>query len=94
MMQMNVNGPHKLEICLLGGFSAALDGETIPEDRWRLRKVKNMVKLLALAPNHQMHRDQLVELLWPDLDLDAALQICSTRHCMLPAKRSSQLAIR
>jgi DNA-binding SARP family transcriptional activator len=75
MMQMNVNGPHKLEICLLGGFSVAVDGETIPEERWRLRKVKNMVKLLALAPNHQVHREQLVDVLWPDLDFDAAMNM-------------------
>ena len=31
-----------------------------------------MVKLLALAPGHRLHREQLMESLWPDLDPDAA----------------------
>jgi DNA-binding SARP family transcriptional activator len=25
------------------------------------------VKLLALAPNHRLHREQVMDLLWPDL---------------------------
>ena len=31
-----------------------------------------MVKLLALAPQHRVHRDQVVEWLWPDAELAAA----------------------
>jgi predicted ATPase/DNA-binding SARP family transcriptional activator/DNA-binding CsgD family transcriptional regulator len=33
-----------------------------------LRKAKSLLKLLALAPGHRLHREQLMDLLWPNLD--------------------------
>src|SRR5205823_5882868 len=36
------------------------------------RKAASLLKLLALAPGHTLHREQLVEWLWPDLGPDAA----------------------
>jgi predicted ATPase/DNA-binding SARP family transcriptional activator/DNA-binding CsgD family transcriptional regulator len=44
----------------------------VSEGVWHLRKAKSLVKLLALAPGHRMHREQLMELLWPNLDKRAA----------------------
>src|SRR3954454_3253245 len=38
------------------------------DDHWRLRKAKTLVKLLALAPGHRLHRDALLDELWPDQD--------------------------
>jgi predicted ATPase/DNA-binding SARP family transcriptional activator len=67
--------PSLLSISLLGRFSTMLDGKTIPEERWRLRKVRNLVKCLALASGHQMHREQVIDLLWPDLDFDRAMNM-------------------
>jgi hypothetical protein len=52
-----------VEIKLLGSFSIQINGKEIPPEAWRLRKVKNLVKLLALAPGHQLHRDQVIEYL-------------------------------
>jgi len=40
----------------------------VAADAWRLRKAKTLVKLLALARGHRMHRDALVTVLWPDRD--------------------------
>jgi predicted ATPase len=59
-------------IKLLGGFVATRDGEPVADSRWRLRKGRELVKLLALAPNHRLHREQLMETLWPQLDPAAA----------------------
>src|SRR5690348_17903258 len=61
-----------LRIALLGGFSATAGGKAVSEGAWRLRKSKSLVKLLALAPEHRLHRDQVIELLWPDRDPAAA----------------------
>jgi predicted ATPase/DNA-binding SARP family transcriptional activator len=61
-----------ITIQLLGGFSVSVNGRSIPAERWRLRKVKQLVKLLALAPGHRIHREQLLDLLWPDSDFKAA----------------------
>lgn len=60
-----------VHVSLMGGFGATIAGEPI-SDRWRLRKARTLVKLLALAPGHRMHRDAVLELLWPDADPDAA----------------------
>jgi len=62
-----------LRISLLGGFSAAAGDLAVREGSWRLRKSKSLVKLLALAPEHRLHRDQVIELLWPDRDPSAAV---------------------
>lgn len=61
-----------LRIRLLGGFSVSVGNRTIQENMWRLRKAAGLVKLLALSPDHRLHREQLLELLWPDLAPKAA----------------------
>jgi DNA-binding SARP family transcriptional activator len=54
-------------IRLLGRFAVSIDGTEI-DTPWRLRKAKTLVKLLALATGHHVHRDVLIDLLWPDAD--------------------------
>jgi DNA-binding SARP family transcriptional activator len=60
-----------VHVCLLGGFSVSVGGQPI-EEHWRLRKAKTLVKLLALAPGHWLHRDIVVESLWPNAEPEAA----------------------
>ena len=62
----------KATITLLGGFAAEIDGTPVPDSAWRLRKAKELVKLLALADGHHLHREQAMDALWPDRDLTAA----------------------
>jgi predicted ATPase/DNA-binding SARP family transcriptional activator len=54
-------------VSLLGGFSVTIGGQPV-EDHWRLRKAKTLVKLLALAPGHRLHRDVVGDMLWPDAE--------------------------
>jgi predicted ATPase len=61
-----------IAIKLLGGFAATCGGEPVAASVWRLRKGRELVKLLALAPGHRLHREQLMDALWPDLDPAAA----------------------
>jgi predicted ATPase/DNA-binding SARP family transcriptional activator/DNA-binding CsgD family transcriptional regulator len=61
-----------VRVWLLGGFRVSVGSRTIGEDRWRRRKAAALVKLLALAPSHRMHREQVMHLLWPHLRGDAA----------------------
>ena len=56
-----------VRIAVLGGFTVSVEGEVAPA-RWRLRKAKTIVKLLALATGHRVHRDVLIEQLWPEAD--------------------------
>jgi predicted ATPase len=59
-------------IRLLSGFSAAVDGEAVPESAWRLKKGRELVKLLALAPRQRLHAEQVMDVLWRDLEPAAA----------------------
>jgi predicted ATPase/DNA-binding SARP family transcriptional activator/DNA-binding CsgD family transcriptional regulator len=64
--------PETVRIRLLGGFSVSVGDRTVWKDAWRSRKAASLVKLLALAPGHRLHREQVMELLWSDLGRMAA----------------------
>lgn len=79
-----------LRIELLGGFRVAVGGRLVPASRWRLRKAQSLVKLLALAPGQRLPRDEVMDLLWPDLPLQAALNnlrvtLHAARRALTPA---------
>jgi DNA-binding SARP family transcriptional activator len=61
-----------LRIELLGGFRVAVGARVVPDERWTRRKPASVVKLLALAPGHRLQREQVEDLLWPELDPPAA----------------------
>src|SRR5688572_6348162 len=84
------NVASSLEIQLLGLFRVSVDGIPVEERRWARRKPKLLVKLLALQPHHQLHREQAMELLWPDSDPESASNnlhkaIHLARHALEPA---------
>ena len=62
----------RITVTLLGGFAAAVDGASVPEGAWRLKKARELVKLLALAPGHRLHREQAMDVLWRDRDPGSA----------------------
>src|SRR5207249_5384846 len=61
-----------VDVQLLGRFSVAIDGVPISGDAWRSRRAADVVKLLALAPAHRMHRTQVMEALWPESDPESS----------------------
>lgn len=61
-----------LRVCLLGGFRIRMGAWTIEASSWRLRKAQTLIKQLALASGHRLHREQLLDALWPDPDPKAA----------------------
>jgi DNA-binding SARP family transcriptional activator len=86
--------PSFLEIHLLGPFRIMIDGVPVEERHFTRRKPKLLVKLLALQPHHQLHREQAMELLWPDADTESASNnlhkvIHLARHALEPALRSA-----
>lgn len=62
----------KVSIRLLGGFEVVVDGRPIPARSWRRRAAAALVKLLALQDTRRLHREQVIDALWPDLLLDEA----------------------
>ncbi|HET7270206.1 MAG TPA: hypothetical protein VFI90_03885, partial [Rubrobacter sp.] len=65
-------GRGSLRVSLLGRFEVSVGSQVIQEDGWRLKKAAGVVKLLALDPDHSLHREQVMNLLWPDLGARAA----------------------
>jgi DNA-binding SARP family transcriptional activator/TolB-like protein/Flp pilus assembly protein TadD len=66
-----------LRIHLFGQFHVTVDGIPVEEARWGRRKAKTLIKLLALQPprqsSRQIHREEIIELLWPGLDSEQGL---------------------
>src|SRR5512142_1873692 len=62
-----------MRVRLLGGFAVEIDGRDAAARPWRLRKSRTLVKVLALSPEQRMHRDRLLDLLWPDRGASAAV---------------------
>lgn len=75
-----------LRINLLGRFQVAREHDVIPLSAWRLRSAAGLVKLLALAPDHRLHREQLMDALWPEADPEAAAN--NLRYSLHAARRT------
>ncbi len=61
-----------IDLFLLGCFEVRVDGAPVAPGAWARRHAAALVKVLALAPSRRMHREQLMDLLWPDDTLDEA----------------------
>ena len=66
------NQPEQLRIYLFGDFRVSVGEKEIDSNHWRSRKARNLIKLLALSHDHRMHKEQLMDMLWPDSDPKAA----------------------
>lgn len=75
-----------VRVWLLGGFQASVGARTIEKGAWRLKKAASLVKLIALAPGHRLHREQAMHILWPDSGRKAASN--SLRRVLHAARRT------
>jgi DNA-binding SARP family transcriptional activator len=91
-----------LRLTLLGGFRVDRDDLTAPVSHWQRRSAKTLTKVLAASSEHALHRDQVLEILWPSTDIESALNsfgkaLHAARRALqptlLPRQRSSYLVI-
>jgi len=61
-----------VRVRMLGGFGVTVDDVPVQDEAWARRQAAWLVQLLALSPDRRLHREQVVDALWPDLSLDAA----------------------
>jgi DNA-binding SARP family transcriptional activator/tetratricopeptide (TPR) repeat protein len=59
-------------ITMLGGFAVTVHGSTVDHGEWRRRQAAALVKILALTPGRTLHREQVIDRLWPELSVDEA----------------------
>ena len=76
-----------VRITLLGGFSADVGHGPVDPSAWRRRHAAALVKVLALAPGRRLHREQLMDMLWPELSRRARPRPGCTRPRTTPAGR-------
>lgn len=62
--------PSGLRLCLLGRFELRSGDRVLLDRTWARSRAKAMLKVVALEG--QIHRDRVMDLLWPDLDAQAA----------------------
>src|SRR5262245_7395677 len=62
-----------VDVRLLGDFAVRIDGVPAPAGPWRRRHAAALVKLLALTPGRRLHREQVIDALWPGLLVDEGL---------------------
>lgn len=65
-------GESVLSIHLLGRFEVRSGGQVLIDRSWSRSKAKALVKLLALQKERTLHREQVLDALWSDLDPAAA----------------------
>jgi DNA-binding SARP family transcriptional activator/pimeloyl-ACP methyl ester carboxylesterase len=66
---------------LLGEFALDIDGRHVPGSAFTRRSAAALVKLLALTPSRRLHREQVMDALWPELaPRDAANYLHKAAH--------------
>src|SRR5438309_7140840 len=75
--------PPAVQVFVLGGFRVVVRGQVLPEQAWRRKTARQLFKILLTRPNRRMTRDEVMELLWPESDPEAASSnLRSTIHAM------------
>lgn len=57
---------------MLGRFSARVDDRVIPTGDWKRRRPAELVKILGLQPDRRLHKEQLMEAMWPQASPESA----------------------
>lgn len=59
-------------VTMLGGFVVTIGDVEFDQSDWRRRQAAVLVKVLSLTRGHALHREQLMDVLWPELRVDEA----------------------
>lgn len=86
-----------LQVRLFGGFRVERTDAGQAVSNWHRRSAKTLTKLLAVHPGHALHREQIIDTLWPGVDAESALNsfgkaLHAARHALepeLPRRQSS-----
>jgi DNA-binding SARP family transcriptional activator len=66
-MSLLVVRPAAVAITVMGTFGVVVDGVPTAARSWARRDAAALVKVLALAAGHRLHREHAMDLLWPDM---------------------------
>ncbi len=85
-----------LRIHLLGPFRVFRNGQPLDASEWRSLQVRTILKLLLTRQGHVVSTDQLMDVLWPDDDLQTArrrlhVRMSQLRRALDPEHRSAHV---
>src|SRR5579864_61967 len=66
------DAPSLLTVATLGRFAVYRDQQQFTGGNWNRRKVCSLFKLLVSAEQHRLHREQILEILWPSSTIEQA----------------------
>jgi ATP/maltotriose-dependent transcriptional regulator MalT/DNA-binding SARP family transcriptional activator len=86
--------PPRIRLSCLGGFGLTVDGRPIDPDTLRPR-ARALLAMLAMHHGHDVHRERLVDALWPESSLPSGIRslqvaVSSIRHCLAAAGLSEE----
>ena len=74
LAQVELHPGFQLRIQTLGPFRIWQGSEELPSRAWRRKKARQLLQLLVTYRGTLLHRDQIAEMLWPELDPDGAVR--------------------
>lgn len=88
--------PARVAITVMGSFEVAVDDVPTAARDWTRRDAATLVKILALAPGHRLHREHLMDRLWPGVPPDrSAARLHKAAHFARRATaRAEAIALR
>ncbi len=72
LLQVEFHPGYTLHVCTLGPFRVYRDTEEVSSREWQREKAKSLFQLLLVHRKGFLHKDQILEALWPGLDSDVA----------------------
>ena len=93
--ELSSHSPTALCISLLGEFHLHCGDHSLTADQIHLHKARDLLKLLALAPNHRLYREEVLDLLWPEHSpQQAAHNLSQTLYTLRPKLTALDACIR
>jgi DNA-binding SARP family transcriptional activator/tetratricopeptide (TPR) repeat protein len=89
-----MGGEGNFEIRLLGAFAVSVDGVEVPPEAWPSLRASQLVQLLSLADGRRLLRDQVIDILWPQLEPEAgAANLRKAAHHARQALRAQDAVV-
>lgn len=73
----------QLRVYTCGRFGLSVGGQSLPIDRWHRKQALTLLKLLVTHRGESMHREQVIECLWPDANERRGRERLKVTSCFL-----------
>lgn len=95
--QLSYHPGHSLEIAVLGSFEVYLGGQKQGSEVWKREKAKHLLQVLAAKHPKAVSKQELLTLLWPESDSDAAsnalkVAMSALNNALEPARPTGEQA--